>query len=449
MSTAPEWLLLIHQIPPKPGYLRVKIWRRLQRLGAAALKNSVYVLPKNAETMEDFQWVRREIEAGGAEASICEAKFLEGISNPQVEALFHAARDADYGEIAREATRVVRSRGVDVEQRLRQIARLRKRFDDVTTIDFFGAPGREAAEGLLGKAEQTLLGGEESHVETEKKTEQPRPRGRTWVTRTGIRVDRIGSAWLIRRFIDPDGAFKFVPAKGYQTEPGELRFDMFDAEYTHEGDRCTFEVLLKRFGLHDRALLPIAEIIHDLDFKDDKFDRDETSGIAQVLAGLYAAEEDDARRLARGSDIFESLYQSFKRRRSRRPHPSPRGNGDDNRAAACRELHGDGRPVPPRQLVRYFLELGTFGFGGPIALAGYMQRDLVERRRWIAQSDYVEGLALAQLAPGPLAAQLAIYLGLLHGRVVGATLVGLAFVLPSFLMVLALSALYLRFGGLA
>jgi chromate transporter len=101
-----------------------------------------------------------------------------------------------------------------------------------------------------------------------------------------------------------------------------------------------------------------------------------------------------------------------------------------------------------RDVVVYFLTLGTLGFGGPIALAGYMQRDLVERRRWVSKQDYLEGLALAQLAPGPLAAQLAIYLGWVRGRVLGATLVGLAFVLPSFVMVLVLSALYVRFGGL-
>src|SRR6266581_4891833 len=101
------------------------------------------------------------------------------------------------------------------------------------------------------------------------------------------------------------------------------------------------------------------------------------------------------------------------------------------------------------RFVLYFLRLGTFGFGGPIALAGYMQRDLVEERRWLSKQDYVEGLALAQLAPGPLAAQLAIYLGWVRGGVLGASLVGFAFVLPSFLMVLALSALYLRYGGLA
>src|SRR5512140_302208 len=112
---------------------------------------------------------------------------------------------------------------------------------------------------------------------------------------------------------------------------------------------------------------------------------------------------------------------------------------------------GAATPVLPcsmRELLLYFLRLGTFGFGGPIALAGYMQRDLVERRRWISKRDYVEGLALAQLAPGPLAAQLAIYLGWVRAGVLGASLVALAFILPSFLMVLALSFLYVRFGGL-
>src|SRR5438128_9384869 len=106
-------------------------------------------------------------------------------------------------------------------------------------------------------------------------------------------------------------------------------------------------------------------------------------------------------------------------------------------------------PCTMRQLLLYFLSLGTFGFGGPIALAGYMQRDLVERRRWISKQDYLEGLALAQLAPGPLAAQLAIYLGWVRARVLGATLVSVAFVAPSFVMVLAISALYVAYGGLS
>ena len=112
--------------------------------------------------------------------------------------------------------------------------------------------------------------------------------------------------------------------------------------------------------------------------------------------------------------------------------------------------HADGRAAPPslRQFLIYFLGLGSFGFGGPIALAGSMQRDLVEQRHWVSKEDYVQGLALAQLAPGPLAAQLAIYLGWVRARVLGASLVAAAFILPSFLMVLPLSALYLHFGGL-
>jgi chromate transporter len=105
-------------------------------------------------------------------------------------------------------------------------------------------------------------------------------------------------------------------------------------------------------------------------------------------------------------------------------------------------------PCTLRDLAGYFLRLGTFGFGGPIALAGYMQRDLVEQRRWISKQDYVEGLALAQLSPGPLAAQLAMYLGWVQGGALGAAVIGTAFVLPSFLMVIALALLYIRFGGL-
>ena len=112
------------------------------------------------------------------------------------------------------------------------------------------------------------------------------------------------------------------------------------------------------------------------------------------------------------------------------------------------------QPIAPaayslRDLVSYFLHLGTTGFGGPIALVGYMQRDLVEERRWFTPEEYREGLALAQLAPGPLAAQLAMYLGWVKGRAVGAALVGLAFVLPSFVMVVGIALAYLRFGGMA
>ncbi len=133
-------------------------------------------------------------------------------------------------------------------------------------------------------------------------------RARTWVTRTGIKVDRMASAWLIRRFIDPEARFKFVPAKGYEPEQGELRFDMFEAEYTHEGELCTFEVLLQRFGLDDRALRDVAEIVHDIDLEDARYGRVEAPGVAQLVAGIAAAHRDDEERLRRGSALFEDLY---------------------------------------------------------------------------------------------------------------------------------------------
>src|SRR3954466_10286524 len=127
------------------------------------------------------------------------------------------------------------------------------------------------------------------------------------------------------------------------------------------------------------------------------------------------------------------------------PSGSPRRASDP----ATIQPASESVPCTMREFLLYFLRLGTFGFGGPIALAGYMQRDLVERRRWISKQDYVRGLALAQLAPGPLAAQLAIYLGWVRARVLGATLVAFAFVIPSFVMVLALSVAYVELGGLA
>ena len=140
-------------------------------------------------------------------------------------------------------------------------------------------------------------------------------KGRIWVTRKGVHVDRIACSWLIRRFIDPDAVIRFVPGKGYVPKEGELRFDMFEGEFTHEGDRCSFEVLLARAGLSDPALQAIAEIVHDIDLKDGKFGRDEATGIAHLIAGIAVANQDDEQRIAQGAPVFDNLYQYFHRRR--------------------------------------------------------------------------------------------------------------------------------------
>jgi hypothetical protein len=318
---AHSWLLLIHQLPAKPAYLRVKIWRRLQDIGAVAVKNAVHALPMNEETQEDFEWLLREIREGGGEAFVCEARLIDGLSDEEVRALFDRARDADYAELAKEAQAIAKAlrrkaRGNATTEFRAQVARLRKRLAEIAAIDFFGAIGRETTEELLRGLEAQLE--KDQPVAAKTKTEPNLVgtlRSRTWVTREGVYADRIASAWLISRFIDPEARFKFVAGKGYRPQEGELRFDMFEAEFTHEGDKCTFEVLMERAGLNDSALRVIAEIIHDIDLKDDKFGRTEVAGIRTIIDGIRASTKDDAARITRGTEVFNDLYEVFRKKR--------------------------------------------------------------------------------------------------------------------------------------
>ena len=312
----PRWLLLMHQIPPHPGYLRVKIGRRLVGLGAVAVKNSIYVLPRGDQALEDFQWVRREIVAGGGDASVCEARFVEGLSDEAVETLFQSARAADYAALLQDARRLQgllgRSgkRGTAAKNRAAAaLVRLRKRQAEVDALDFFGAKGREALASLLAAVESAL------RPPTPEPEEAPLSiaavRGRTWVTRPDLHIDRMASAWLIRRFIDPRARFRFTRTQGRRRRPEEITFDMFEPDFTHEGDRCTFEVLVRRFGLGEDALRQIAEIVHDIDLKDAKFARPEAPGIDRLLAGLALRHQDAVARVREGSAVFDALYESF------------------------------------------------------------------------------------------------------------------------------------------
>ena len=318
-----RWLLLIHQIPPAPAYLRVKIGRRLGALGAVAIKNSVYTLPRSDAAREDLEWVLREIVEGGGDAYICEARFVEGLSDDQVEALFHAARDADFARVADEAREIAqalprKNAVLDDDRRAKltsDVARLRRHLAVTTAIDFFGAPGREAAEASIGALEHRLRDADDAAKKKLVLPTQPESfQKRTWVTRKGIHVDRMASAWLIRRFIDPEAKFKFVAAKGYRPEAGELRFDMFDAEFTHEGESCSYEVLVSRLAIRDPAARAIGEVIHDLDLKDDRFARPETPGVAAALAGICWMHADDESRLVAGQALFDALHEFYRRR---------------------------------------------------------------------------------------------------------------------------------------
>jgi len=319
-----KWLLLIHQIPPKPAYFRVKIWRRLHGLGAVAVKNSVYVIPKNDDTLEDFQWVLREIVQGGGEAYICVASFIEGLTDDQIEALFRSARDAEYAQLAEEARAVLDnapanpSAATDEDRNQLEAGamRLKKRLVAVKALDFFDASGRESAETVVNRIEDLLRKLKKTATDEgdERRLDLRELIGLTWVTRKGVYVDRVACAWLIRRFIDPAAQFRFVSSKGYRPRAGEMRFDMYEGEFTHDGHLCTLEVLVEKLFSGDAALVQIGRIIHDLDLKDGKFNLPETAGIGSIINGLASAHKSDEERIERGGAIFDDLYEYFRRK---------------------------------------------------------------------------------------------------------------------------------------
>jgi hypothetical protein len=321
-DSAAQWLLLIHQLPPQPAYERVKLHRRLQAIGAVAVKNTVHVLPRNDETLEDFLWTAKEIEAAGGEAVVCESRLVQGVTDAELRQRFDTERDADYRALSQEVRAALpKTRGQGASSAEATItramaARFHKRLAEIVALDFFGADGRAAVESALSELEAFLMQSEQHRPEKSK----PAPRalkdlrGKTWVTRRNVHVDRIACAWFIRKFIDPAARFKFVEPAGYAPKRSELRFDMADAEFTHRGDQCSFEVLLAESALRDGALQVIAELVHDLDLKDGKFGRPEAEGVRQLLSGIVLASEDDRSRVERGGVLFEDLYRSLQRK---------------------------------------------------------------------------------------------------------------------------------------
>jgi hypothetical protein len=308
---APQrWLLLTHQLPPAPAYFRVRIRRRLAAIAAVPVKNSVYALPANEASREDFQWLVREIVEGGGEATLCEAVFIDGQTNERLRVSFDAERSAAYAAILEEADRA-RAESTRAGDAAATLLALKRRLSETQAKDFFHAPGRAEAENALAILEMELSNGHEEVGMRREEHTLDRISGRTWVTRRGARVDRIASSWLIRRFVDPEARFKFVEPEGYRPETGELRFDMFEGEFTHEGDRCTFETLVRRFGLIDTALRAISEIVHDIDLKEERFGRAESAGVASMIHGITSTSESDAERLRRGAEMLDNLYEHF------------------------------------------------------------------------------------------------------------------------------------------
>ncbi len=310
-----SWLLFLHQIPPKPVYFRAKVLRRLNQLGALGVKRSAYLLPANDDTLEDLQWLLREIRSEGGEGWIFRCEAVAGYTDDGLRAAFRALRSPDWTELSEAARRLLDNlraahrQPEDAVEGGAEWERLQQRRAELQRIDFFGAQERVETEALMAEIEREVA----AHARNATGKE-PRGgplgslRGRTWVTRAGVRIDRIASAWLIRRFIDPAARFEFVDPASWTPGPNDLRFDMFEGEFTHEGDRCTFEVLVERSALRDRALAELAEIVHDVDFKDAKFGRPEAAGVASLVDGMALHIADDAGRIEEGARVFDALY---------------------------------------------------------------------------------------------------------------------------------------------
>ena len=344
-----RWLLFVHQLPSTPSNLRVRTWRRLQQLGALPVKQAVYVLPDTPNAREDFEWLKTEIKAAGGDASVFAADHVDSWSDDALVEEFRRARQEAYATLAREIERVLarlgatrRPRGTRAPAVQRLVALFRERLSAIEHVDFFGSAGRDRVTTLLQRLE-------EKASDSRRPAERPRTAGRAdaqnyanrlWVTRPRPGVDRMASAWLIKRFVDPHARFAFV-ADRESVPYTAVPFDMFGVEFSHQGEGCTFETLCTVFAIQEPAVARIATIVHDLDLKDGRFGAQEAPTVGTVIEGVQLSVSEDDGLLDRGMALFEWLYRAFERSarsagprpvaRSRTPAPSRRRNGATRR----------------------------------------------------------------------------------------------------------------------
>lgn len=322
-STKREWILFIHQLPPKPTNLRVRIWRKLEKLGAITIKNSVYVLPANEKTHEDFQWLKQEIQSAGGEATVFIAGSVEGATDEQIIAAFRETRDAEFAAISagfdgltgtiREQARGKHLSAGSLSAHEAELDKLHGQLERVIANDFFNAKGLATAVSAYERSQKAIR---VLHAPAAKTSAPVRRgevldtsdyQGRRWMTRRNLHIDRLASAWLIKQFVDLRPRFYFV-AEG-ETVKGAIPYDMFNAAFTHQGEDCTFETIMKKFGLTAiTGLGELAEIVHDIDLRDDKFNRVEAPGLNAIIEGLSAMLRDDRKLLQQTGVIFDGLY---------------------------------------------------------------------------------------------------------------------------------------------
>jgi hypothetical protein len=308
-------LLLLVGLPPSPSSLRVRVWRRLRSLGAAPLKRSAYLLPDTPERYEDFQWLAQEIQREGGEAALIRIQQIENVSHDDVLRLFHEPRDLDYRKLAtryRKLLKKLEQKSAAKSARVQEeLTRLVKDHQRIRDVDFFGAPGgaevRRLEEVIAMRTRRP-----EPVREDRPTLDLAKLKGQRWVTRPRPHIDRIASAWLIKRFIDPEAQFVFAPPAEFPQDA--IPFDAPGVELSHQGEDCTFETLLKRAGLRDRRLARLAEVVHEADLRDGKYAREEARGIDVAMRALLAASPDDHQVLGQGMALFEGLYATTSRR---------------------------------------------------------------------------------------------------------------------------------------
>ena len=303
------WLLLLYSLPVKRTSARVNLWRKLKRFGAVQLKTSAYVLPDDAVQYERFQWLAKEIRDASGEATLIRVAEIEGMRNEQIVQMFNEARKGDYMEVKEACQRAIKGRRRKAEELAAECARQARRFHEIKEVDYFRSPAADDAEMILRRVEKLVNPKSIPAVQT--KLRAADFQGRTWLTRPRPGIDRCGSAWLIRKFIDAKA--KFVFGSEPSAYPKALPFDMTDVEFSHHGDDCTFETLVTRFGITDKAVVTMAEMVHDADLEDEKFQRDECLGINVVLGGWARTRMKDSELLAKGMECFEGLYQGLQK----------------------------------------------------------------------------------------------------------------------------------------
>ncbi|HMB80039.1 MAG TPA: chromate resistance protein ChrB domain-containing protein [Vicinamibacterales bacterium] len=309
----PRWLLLAHQLPARLSNARVKTWRRLQQLGAVPSRNSVYVLPNTEQCREDFEWLRAEIVALGGEATVFAADAISQGGGEDIVSVFQAGRARDYRALQKEIRRLLptvrakRTAGAGRQKAARAVHAVRDRFEALERIDFFGAAARDETAAALAGLEQTLAGPASSRAPLPSSSRKAQFQGRRWVTRRRPGVDRMASAWLIRRFVDPAAIFAFVDTPAESDVP----FDMYAGGFGHRGGLCTFEVLCQEFGIASAAVTRIAQIVHDLDLKEHKYDAPEAPVVGRMIDGMRAVHADDPMLLEQGIGMFEALARSL------------------------------------------------------------------------------------------------------------------------------------------